>query len=91
MSGLLEIKVGRTYRAKRPRAAGTVIEPLVNDRTVTWCSEKSVQYDSPSVSFGRHYPMVSIEKFRSWASHDVTDELPQGEYAPWPIKKAGTA
>ncbi|EPY4802965.1 hypothetical protein ACXDID_003978 [Klebsiella pneumoniae] len=91
MSDLLEIKVGRTYRAKRPRAAGTVIQPLVNDRTVIWCSATSVQYDSPSVSFGRHYPRVSIEKFRAWASRDVTDELPQGEYAPWPIKKAGAA
>lgn len=85
MSDLLEIKVGRTYRAKRPRPAGTIISPLVNDRTVTRFSRSHVQYDSPSVSFGRHYPTVTIEKFRSWASHDVTDEL-RGEYAPWPIK-----
>ena len=91
MSDLLEIKVGRTYRAKRPRPAGTINSPLVNDRTVTWFSRSHVQYDSPSVSFGRHYPTVTIEKFRSWASHDVTDELPLGEYAPWPIKKAGAA
>ncbi len=35
MSDLLEIKVGRTYWAKRPRPAGTTISPLVNDRTVT--------------------------------------------------------
>ena len=89
MSDLLEIKVGHTYRAKRPRPAGTIISPLVNDRTVTWFSRSHVQYDSPSVSFGRHYPTVTIQKFRSWASHDVTDELPQGEYAPWPIKKEG--
>ena len=91
MSDLLEIKVGHTYRAKRPRPAGTIISPLVNDRTLIGCSATSFQYDSPSVSFGRHYPRVSIEKFRVWASHDVTDELPQGEYAPWPIKKVGIA
>lgn len=90
MSDLLEIKVGRTYRAKRPRAAGTVIQPLVNDRTVLWFNVTHVQYDSPSVSFGRHFPKTTIEKFFAWASHDVTDELPQGEYAPWPIKKAAT-
>ena len=77
MSDLLEIKVGHTYRAKRPRPAGTIISPLVNDRTVTWFSRSHVQYDSPSVSFGRHYPTVTIEKFRAWASHDVTDELPR--------------
>lgn len=87
MSELLRIQVGRTYRAKRPRAAGSLISPLVNDRTVTWFSGSHVQYDSPSVSFGRHYPTATIEKFRAWASHDVTDELPKGEYAPWPTKK----
>ena len=83
----IEIKVGRTYRAKRPRAAGLLISPLVNDRTVKWLSKSHVQYDSPSVPFGRHYPTVTIEKFCAWADRDVTDELPDGEYASWPIKK----
>ncbi len=88
MSDELKIQVGRTYRAKRPRAAGTMLSPLVNDRTVKWFSGSHVQYDSPSVSFGRHYPTVTIEKFRAWADRDVTDELPPGEYAPWPIQKS---
>lgn len=87
MSDLLEIKVGRTYRAKRPRASGTVIQPLVNDRTVLWFNGTHVQYDSPSVSFGRHFPKTTIEKFFAWASHDVSDELPRGEYAPGQLKR----
>lgn len=83
----LEIKVGRTYRAKKPRAAGTIVEQLVNDRTVLWVGAYQLQYDGPSVPNGRHYPRIDIEKFRAWADRDVTDELPPGEYAPWPIVK----
>lgn len=87
----LELKVGRTYRAKRPAAAGDYLSPLVNDRTIIWLGMAEVQYDGPSVGFGRHYPRVSIEKFRAWVARDVTDELPEGNYAPWPIAKAQEA
>lgn len=84
----LELVKGRTYRAKRPAAAGDFFKPLVNDRTLVYVGWEVVQYDGPSVGFGRHYPKVSIEAFRKWAARDVTDELPDGEYAPWPIAKA---
>ncbi|SEL25315.1 hypothetical protein SAMN04487787_108127 [Kosakonia sacchari] len=82
----LEIKVGRTYRAKKPRSAG-FFQPCVNDRTVLRIGLSTLQYDGPAVAPGRHYPSISIEKFREWADRDVTDELPPGEYAPWPIVK----
>lgn len=80
----LVIERGRTYRAKKPSRAGGVFVPLVNDRTVISTNGNVVQYDSPSVARGRHYPTVTIEKFRRWAARDVTDELPKGEYAEWP-------
>lgn len=87
MTNQLEIKVGRTYRAKRPRGAGTIFQTLVNDRTVIWIGMNELQYDGPAVKNGSHYPRISLEKFRTWAERDVTDELPHGEYAEWPISK----
>ena len=79
----LELKIGRTYRAKKPRKAGDWQQPLVNDRTIKWMNSEEVQYDGPSVAIGRNYPRVSIEKFLAWADKDVTDLLPEGEYAQW--------
>lgn len=76
--------IGRTYRAKRPAAAGDFTALCYNDRTVMWLGGDVVQYDGPSVAIGRRYPKVTVEAFLKWASHDVTDELPEGEYAPWP-------
>lgn len=82
----LVIKIGRCYRAKTPRSAGQFM-PMVNDRQVTWFNGSHVQYDGPSVHAGRHYPTVTLQKFLDWASHDVTDELPKGEWQEWPIPK----
>lgn len=84
---VLQLKKGRTYRAKRPVAAGDFYKPLVNDRTIVYVGLEIVQYDGPSVGFGRHYVKVSHEAFRKWAARDVTDELPDGGYAAWPITK----
>ena len=81
----LKLQSGRTYRGKRPRNA----MGFVNGRTILHIGATTVQYDSPSVSFGRHYPSVSREKFLSWADRDVTDELPKGEFAAWPVSRAG--
>lgn len=86
----LELKVGRTYRAKRPAPAGGGWQREVNDRTVLWVGAAEVQYDGPSVARGRHYPRMPIDAFRKWADRDVTNELPPGEYATWPPKKQGT-
>lgn len=79
----LELKVGRTYRAKKPAKAGDWRNPLVNDRTIKWIGHEEIQYDGPSVAFGKHYPKITKEKFLAWAASDVTDQLPEGEYAAW--------
>lgn len=79
----LKLKVGRTYRAKKPAKAGDWRDPMINDRTIKWIGGEEVQYDGPSVAFGRHYPRVSLEKFLKWADMDVTDSLPDGEYEKW--------
>lgn len=79
----MEIKVGRTYRAKKPRPAGTFLESFFNDRTVLWVGASEIQYDGPSVANGRKYPRVSREAFEKWAGEDVTDKLPKGKYQYW--------
>lgn len=79
----IELKVGRTYRAKKPRES----HGLVNDRTVLYIGANYVQYDGPAVAHGRHYPKVLTSDFLKWADRDVTDELSKNEYAPWPITK----
>ena len=83
----LKLQVGRTYRAKKPAKAGDAWNPSINDRTVRWIGSYEIQYDGPSVGFGKNYPKVPTEKFLAWASHDVTDELPAQEYAKWPPAK----
>lgn len=85
MSGApeMELTAGRTYRAKRPKPVG-FLDPLFDDRTILWIGLDEVQYDGPSVKFGRKFPKVSKAAFLRWADRDVTDELPAGEYASWP-------
>lgn len=80
----LELKVGRTYRAKKPAPSDASRAALVNDRTVIWVGEFDVQYDGPAVAIGRKLPRVSKEAFLKWADRDVTDELPEDSYALWP-------
>lgn len=84
----LELRVGRTYRAKKPARAGW---GKVNDRQIIWIGAYELQYDGPAVANGSHYPRVSIEKFREWADRDVTDELPAGDWADWPLPRKGKA
>lgn len=82
----LELKVYKTYRAKKPRAT-TGWNSYVNDRTIVWMGSEELQYDGPSVKNGSHYPKISIEKFLEWAEKDVTEELPTGDYLPWAVFK----
>lgn len=83
----LELIVGRTYRGKNVAQS----DGLVNDRTIKYIGADFVQYDGPAVKNGRHYPKVSHEAFLKWASHDVTDELPVGEYQTWASYRASKA
>lgn len=78
---MINIKVGRTYRGKSPGYT----KGFVNDRTVVWISNVlgELQYDGPAVGRGQRYPAVSIQDFTAWAAHDITDQLPAGEYQQW--------
>lgn len=78
---MIDIKKGRTYRGKSPGYA----RGFVNDRTVLWISsdKTQVQYDGPAVAHGRGYPRVTTFEFTRWAKHDITDQLPAGEYQQW--------
>lgn len=88
MSEPIKLEVGRTYRAKKPRPVSCGFDRVVNDRTVLFVGAFEVQYDSPAVGNGRHYPRMSIEKFCQWCDRDVTAELPPGDWASWPPAKA---
>lgn len=74
-----DLKVGRVYRAKRPRVVHTLGGSYINDRQILSISpfEENIQYDSPKVGFGSKYPVISVEKFLKWADKDITDSLPQ--------------
>lgn len=76
-----DLVVGNVYSAKRRKSVGFV-EPLINDRQIVYINRltKKVQYDSPTVKFGRKLPFVDIEKFLNWADKDVTAEMPKGEW-----------
>jgi len=78
-----DIKIGRCYRGKKP--APCRADGMVNDRQVRWMSAdlKELQYDGPAVQEGHHYPRLSMLAFLEWASHDVTDDLPPGDWQSW--------
>lgn len=80
----LTLKVGRSYRGKKPKGCG--FPPLFDDRSILFIGGGKVQYDSPSVKIGRNYPTVTVEKFLAWAARDVTDELPRGGWAYFEFK-----
>ena len=63
-----------------PPAAPNIKFHILNDRMILHLSDTHVQYDSPSLGIGRHYPKTPIEKFLSWAGRDVTEEMPVGEW-----------
>lgn len=57
-----DLKVGRVYRAKRPRVVHTLGGSYINDRQILYISpfEETIQYDSPKVGFGSRYPVISV-------------------------------
>ena len=56
-----DLKVGRVYRAKRPRVVHTLGGSYINDRQILYISpfEETIQYDSPKVGFGSRYPVIN--------------------------------
>ena len=81
----MDIIRGHIYRAKRPKEAGSFLEPVFNDRAVLYISPSSeqVQYDSPTVRDGRTYPTVDRAKFETWEGTDVTEGYPLSGWAEW--------
>jgi len=73
-----DIKVGHCYEAKKPAPVG--LYGLINDRQIIYIGSQSVQYDSPSVRNGGHYPSISMEKFLKWAGRDVTELMPKDDW-----------
>lgn len=74
-----DLKVGKVFSAKRRTVVG-IFEPLLNDRQIKSVNHIEVQYDSPSVKNGRHFPKVKIEAFLKWAKEDITEDMPKGEW-----------
>lgn len=75
-----DLKVGHVYSAKRKTTSGFF--RLINDRQILHIGRELldgayVQYDSPTVKDGRHYPKVPIDKFLKWAKEDITDQIPK--------------
>ena len=52
----MELKVGHTYRAKKPRQVGNTIGGYFNDREIIGLTDTEVQYDTPSMIGNRDYP-----------------------------------
>lgn len=46
-------------------------------------NDAQVQYDGPAVTTGRSYPIIAITDFLKWASHDVTELLPENGWQAW--------
>lgn len=81
-----DLVIGKCFEAKKPSKVG--FPPLINDRQVIWIDSARdvVQYDSPSIGFGRKYRSVSMESFLKWAGRDVTGLMPGGEWRTAAVK-----
>lgn len=77
-----DLKLNHVYAAKHPRRCGTVFRPVWNDRMIIYIDDTIVQYDSPTVRRGQHYPKVPRDKFLAWAGEDVTAQTPDGDWRP---------
>lgn len=73
-----DLEIGATYRAKRFRESP--FGGVTNDRTILWMNSErtEVQYDSPALPMGRHYPTVAADAFLRWAK----ERLPSEPHAP---------
>lgn len=53
-----------------------------NHKNIETVWDYMVQYNSPSVKFGKKYPEITASKFIKWAAKNVTDILPEnGDWA----------
>ena len=72
----------RTYRGKSPRRTTS---GHVNDRTIVRIDteRQEIHYRSMTDGSRLHPKIVAREWFEIWASFDVTEQLPAGEYMTW--------
>ena len=86
-----DVIVGKCFEAKKPKSVG--FPPLIDDRQVKWISldRDRIQFDSPSVGFGRKYPTVSMASFLKWAGRDITNLMPKDEWRSMERVTAGYA
>lgn len=77
-----DLKIGHVYSGKRRARTGPFMAPVWNDRQIKWIDSLGLQlqYDGPAVANGRHYPKIDVDAFLKWASHDVTDQCPEGDW-----------
>jgi hypothetical protein len=72
-----DLIVGHVYSAKKLKRT---VFGAMNDRQILHLGVSQVQYDSPTVQHGRHYPKVSFEQFLKWADADITASMPAGDW-----------
>ena len=70
----MELIKNHVYSAKRKQYIGLC--DMLNDRQILHVGLYSIQYDSPTIRDGRHYPTVLKDQFLKWAKNDVTDQMP---------------
>lgn len=76
----MELIQGHIYEAKRPRPVAQGFDRVYNDRQILYVDQNRVQYDSPSIGRGRHYPTINRADFEAWVGKDVTGQLPEGDW-----------
>lgn len=87
MTDTLGIERRHIYRAKKPKRVDLLFGgEFYDDRQVVYVSATQVQYDSPTVRWGRKYPTIDRAKFEAWAGEDVTEGYPPGDWAQWKAK-----
>lgn len=69
--------VDMVFEAKRPKILRTLdMGEVYDDRQIVWVGIGQIQYDSPTVKYGKRLPIIPIEKFEKWAGREVTSEMP---------------
>ena len=86
-----DLKVGRVYRAKRPRVVHTLGGSYINDRQILDISpfEETIQYDSPKVGFGSRHTAKQQGMVLKRRAEDITDDLPPAEWEEYKRCKNG--
>jgi len=75
-----DLIVGHVYSAKKKRIIG-LFTSYYNDRAIIRKLPGGViQYDSPTVKIGRHYPSITEEQFLKWEKEDVTNIIPKDDW-----------